>query len=201
MHCAQPRAWGYKSPLSQAAGIQLMLTLQTASKLLFTMGKIGKVFKVRRSIVTTLLQSAFCSQHRAGLQVRCERLFYQNCAGDVTWWIMPLPSKAALCLDFCPGPKLPEFNLLSRVFLQSAQIIHPWNVTPLLSTTENSTWSHHAAAVYSSVGRAAGGSVWDLSRWESSSATFYKKLLTTRDLKIRTLKVRPKVQATSMYSE
>lgn len=121
-----------------------------------TMRKIGKVFEVR-SIVTTLLQRAFCSQHRAGLQVHCERRFYQNLAGDVTWWIMPLSSEAVFCLDFCLGPKLPEFNLLSRVFLKSAQIIHPWNITPLLSHVEKST-SHHTAA-YSSMGRVAWGSV------------------------------------------
>ena len=163
-----------------------MLNLQTASKLLFTMGKTGKVFEARRSIVTTLLQRAFCSQRRAGLRVSCERLSYQNHTGDVTWWIMPLSSEAVLCLDFCPGPKLPEFNLLSRVFLKSAQIIHPWNIIPLLSNLESSTQSYHTA-VYSSMGRVAWGSVWDLSHLDSSSAFFYKKILTRRDLKIKKL--------------
>lgn len=150
------------------------------------MGKTEKAFEVRSHIVTTLLQRAFCCKRRAGLQVCCERLFYQNCAGDVTWWIMPLSSKAVLCLDFCPGPKLPEFNLLSRVFLKSAQIIHPWNITLLLSNVEKSTWSYHTA-VYSSMGGVGRGSAWDLSRLKSSSAAFHKTLLTKRDLKIKKL--------------
>lgn len=180
---AQPRVRGYKS-LIQAAGIQLMLNLQTASKLLFTTGKTGKVSEVRRSIVTALLRRAFCSQCRAGLQVSCKWLFYQHHAGDVTWWVMPLSCKAVLCLDFCLGPKLPEFNLPSRVFLKSAQIIHPWNITPVLSNVENGTRSYHTA-VYFSVGWAVWGLVWDLS--QSSSATFYNKFLTRRGLKIKKL--------------
>lgn len=122
-----------------------MLNLHTASKLLITMGKIGKVFEIRKGIVTTLIQKAFCSQHRARLQVSRECLLYQGSVGDVTRWIMPPSLKAMLCLNFCPGPELPEFNLLSRVFLKSAQIIHPRNVTPCLPNMENSTSSYHAA--------------------------------------------------------
>lgn len=56
---------------------------------------------------------------------------------------MPLFSKAPLCLDSCSGLKLPEFNLLSwGFFARSAQIIHPSNITPLLSNMEKSTWSY-----------------------------------------------------------
>lgn len=87
-------------------------------------------------------------------------------------------------LDFCPRPKLLEFNLLSRVLLKSAQIIHPWNITALLSNVENSTRSYHTA-VYSSMGRVVWGSVWDLSHLESSSAAFYKKFLTRRNMKFK----------------
>lgn len=194
MCSAQPRACAYRSPLSQAAGIQGMLNLQTASKPLFTAGKIGQVSEVLSQLSSEELCAPSIKQDSGSPW----HLLFQTCAGHGTWWIMPPSSKTAPCLAFSLGPKLPESNLLSRVFLKPAQITHPWkhNTAVFWCGEEHLIPSH-----CSSVGRVAQGLVWNLSHLKSSPATFYKNFLPRRDTNIKKPWLRPKVQVTQTYNE
>lgn len=168
-----------------------MLNLQAASKLLFTVGKIGKFSEILSQLSSEELSAPSTQQDSGTLW--CP--LCQTCAGDGAWWIMPPSSKTAPCFDFSLGPKLPEFNVLSRIFIKAAQITHPWNTAPLFSDVEKSTWSQHTA-VCSSMGRVAQGLVWNLSRSKSSPATFYKSCLTRRDPNIKKPWLKTKVRVT-----
>lgn len=97
-----------------------MLNLHTASKLLFTVGKIGQISEV----LSQLSSEELCSQHKAGLRVTVTPTLPDLCW---TWNMMGHASllQNSPCLRFSLGPKLPESNLLSRAFLKPAQITHP----------------------------------------------------------------------------